>query len=408
MLAATPWIEHFRQLEADAFRPLLDPADPIEHYCQVRDSLGLGPLRFETALRAPIGRNFPPTVVLRSLVLQKLKVPLILEWPAGIFPSVALQCQLALLLALAGEKEAAALLAEKLAPIVLGGFWTLWTLEKEYSEEETRLSCALFLQAIGCVEEADRLYSPTLPNSPFFAHLYRAGVQEGIAKLQFRAKSAILPPDSDFPLIAYGHQDMSSSGKREPTSKPSNLTREASFAIPSQIKIPLPIKPSEPIVWTLNGSKAGAGAMRLGSVRVLAFGPHGHPLTHSNLFGICEAGSKWFCSAAQKEVWFQVEANSSSFSLHSLGISFEKPMAFAFYVKAGECRIGERVFKPKSLQRFLGEASAVQFDGATLEIDRPLKIELIPLAGSQSFWGADFLLAFWLSPLSNKVFFRLQ
>ncbi|HEX2582671.1 MAG TPA: hypothetical protein VHL30_00970, partial [Chlamydiales bacterium] len=177
MLVSTPWMEHFSQFEVDAFRPLLDPVDPIEHYCQIRDCLAGGDPRFETALCAPIGRHFPPTVVLRSFVSKKDSVPLILEWPQGILPGVAIQCQLALLLAMAGEKEAAETLAEKLAPIVLGGFWTLWTLEREYSEEETRLSCALFLQAIGRIEESDRLYSPTLPNSPFFSHLYRARIQ---------------------------------------------------------------------------------------------------------------------------------------------------------------------------------------------------------------------------------------
>jgi hypothetical protein len=252
---------------------------------------------------------------------------------------------------MAGEKEAAETLAEKLAPIVLGGFWTLWTLEREYSEEETRLSCALFLQAIGRIEESDRLYSPTLPNSPFFSHLYRARIQ---------------------------------------------------------LKISPSIPPIEKIAWTLNGSRAGAGAMRAGSVRIVAFGPHAYPLSNPHLFGISEAGTQWFCATAQKDVWFQVEAKEEGFSLHSLGITFEKPMAFVFYVKAGECRIGDRVFKPKSLQRFLGEASVVQFDEAFLAIDRPLKIELIPLAGGENFWGADFLLAFWLSPLSNKVFFHLR
>jgi hypothetical protein len=102
MLVSAPWIEHFRQFEVDEFRPLLDPIDPVEHYCQIRDCLAGGALR---SLSAPIGRNFPPTVVLRSLVSKKDLVPLILEWPQGILPSVAIQCQLALLLAMAGEKR---------------------------------------------------------------------------------------------------------------------------------------------------------------------------------------------------------------------------------------------------------------------------------------------------------------
>lgn len=348
MIAVAPWKEHFSQIEVDEIRPLFDSADPIEHYRLVRDSLFMGAHRFEAALRAPIGRHFPPTVLLRSLVL-KSHMPLILEWPNGIMPGLAIQCQLALLLAMQGENELAEKLAEKLAPLVLGGFWTLWTLEREYNEEETKLSCALFLQAIGRPEEADRLYSPELPNTPFFYFLYKAGIQIKIS-----------------PTIS-----------------------------------------TDLIAWTLNGSKAGMGAAQLGTARILAFGPHGHPLSNAHLFGICEAGTEWCCAAAQKDVWFQVEPSSSGFSLHTLGVVFEKPIALVFYVKANECQIEGKVFKPKSLQRFVGEASTVHFEGSSIAIDRPLKIELIPLAGNQSFWGADFLVAFWLSPLSSKISFTI-
>lgn len=345
MLALPPWKEHFRQSEVDDVRSHFDPIDPVEHYSSVRDSLAFGPHRFATALQAPIGRYFPPTVVLNSLLLQK-NVPLVLEWPNGTLPSVAIQCQLALLLALKGDARGEAL-AEKLAPIVLGKFWTLWTLESEYNEEETKLSCALFLRAIGRVEEANQLYSPTLPKTPFFRSLFEAEIQ---------------------------------------------------------IKIS-PLHAALPIVWTLEGSRAGMGAIQMGDLKVLAFGPHASPLSNARLFGICEGGKEWCCAAAQKEVWFQVEPQEGGFSLHALGVVFDKPIAFVFYVKALQCQIGERVFKPKSLHRFLGEASSVQFDGAILAADRPLKMELIPLAGGNHYWGADFLLAFWLSPLSNKVFF---
>ncbi len=349
MSVISPWVEHFNHFEADEFRPLLDSQNALEHYCQVREVFALGRSSlFEVLLNAPIGKKFPPTALLRSLL--KEREPEAIEWPDGIFPSIAVQCQFVLLLALAGKKELAVKLAKQLAPIVSGGFWTLWTSEKEYNEEETRLSCALFLQAIGKTLEADELYSPALPNSPFFSFLHQQKIQ---------------------------------------------------------LEIP-PFK-EEKAVWTLEGSKASIGAMKSGSSRILAFGPHAHPLTNSNLFGICQAEGPWFCSSAQKDVWFQVEKQAeTAFALYSFGISFEKPMAFVFYVEASECRIGNALFKPKSLQRFSGEASTIHFDGMTLEIDRPLKIELIPLAGSKSYWGSSFLLAFWLSPLSNKVFFALK
>ena len=56
---------------------------------------------------------------------------------------------------------------------------------------------------------------------------------EGIAKLQFRSKLALLTPDSDSPQVAYDQQDMSTCGEREPAPKSSGFASKASFAIPS-------------------------------------------------------------------------------------------------------------------------------------------------------------------------------
>jgi hypothetical protein len=56
---------------------------------------------------------------------------------------------------------------------------------------------------------------------------------EAVVKLQFGAKSALLPLDSDSPQVAYGQSDMSTFGEREPTSKSSNFAREASFTTAS-------------------------------------------------------------------------------------------------------------------------------------------------------------------------------
>jgi hypothetical protein len=352
MLDVSHWEEHFNHYEAEEIQPLFDPVNPIEHYCKIRNSLAIDGDAYDPKLKAPVGLYFPPTVLVRSL-LKKETVPLITEWPGGIYPSVAIQCQLALLFALAGEIEKAKRLAEFLAPIVLGKYWTLWTLEKDYDENEVKLSSALFLQAIGMNNEADKLYTSSLPKSPFFAHLFHSKIKIEIDEAK---------------------------------------------------KVPF-----QTIYWTLESSKASLGAIRLGQLNVLAMGPHGGPLNDSSLFGVSEAGSEWFSSLAQKEVWFQLDKlNETSFSIYTLGISFEKPLFFVFYVDALECRIGNKILKPKNLERFSGEATSLQFDGALIEIDRPLKIELIPLACNQSYWGASFLLAFSLSPISNKVFFRLQ
>src|SRR5262249_26124445 len=150
--------------------------------------------------------------------------------PGGIYPSVALQCQFILLLALAKEHEIACRLAEKLAPIVTGGFWTLWSVEKEYLEEETKISCALFLRAIGQSPEFDFPHLLT----PFFSYLCHAAIE--------------IPIDAS-------------------------------------------LEPLKQIAWTIEGSQSSLGAIRLDPIEVLAFGPHAFPLNNPQRFGIAEGGA---------------------------------------------------------------------------------------------------------------------
>jgi hypothetical protein len=156
----------------------------------------------------------------------------------------------------------------------------------------------------------------------------------------------------------------------------------------------------------------------VGHLEMPAFGPQMTPFSDTSRFGI--EGSlreeRWFCASAYKEIWFQLEPSAQekgcSFSLQAMGLTPAAPIAWVFYVRADICHIQGKAYKPKSLNRFLGEEQRVQFSTHSthlwVDLDRPLKLELIPLAGEGPFWGASFLLAVWLAPHTGKVSFSLH
>src|ERR1043165_1069156 len=74
------------------------------------------------------------------------------------------------------------------------------------------------------------------PAFPFSSNLRRIKIfqyVEGIARLQFGAKSAFFARDSDSAQIAYSHSSMSICAETEPAQKSSDLASKASFATPS-------------------------------------------------------------------------------------------------------------------------------------------------------------------------------
>jgi hypothetical protein len=259
--------------------------------------------------------------------------------------------------------QAAERLAGFLSPIVSEGLMTLWTPEREYRETEDCLSSEIFLQWIG--------RSSSVLDSAVFPFC----VQNNICINP--AKDVLQDPSIGYEML-----------KGE----------DAVIAISAA------------------GWQTGAGAARIGDVEIPAFGPHLAPLSDGELFGIGPGEDGWFCAHAEKEVWMRARGaagcRSVSLSLDSVGVQPEKPMAFVFYIRADECMAGGKVFKPRSLARYSGPADAVEFTAKSSKIsfstDPGLKIEIIPLAGDNDFWGASFLLAVWLPSFSATTGFRFQ
>jgi len=360
LVSSPVWTEHFNS-EVGNFQPPIsaDFQTPFDLYTHTRELFALGD--FYPTLH-PWLRSYPPLQALCTLA-NKTKEPFIpkLEKPLPI----ALACQVALLWAALGFKAEASQLASSLEPLIMEGFSTVWTTEREFNEGETLLSFALLLRALGRITEANQLFHSSLPKDRFFAWLFEKNF-----KIEISSHNS-----PDYQLV-----------------KGAECT----------------------YVLTLNNNRAQAGTLRSGSIEIPSFGPHPFPLSNSHLFGIVDTVAKdgWFCSSSSKETWFQVSPMIDSFALQTIGADPEKPMYFLFYVRASDCIIGERLFKPKSLLRFSGKTNYAQFhrgvDKLEISTDAPLLVELIPLAGGESYWGASFLLAFRVPSLMGRILFTLK
>lgn len=157
--------------------------------------------------------------------------------------------------------------------------------------------------------------------------------------------------------------------------------------------------PKMSAAFTLDGFKTSLGVIHAG-VEIRAFGPQA-----GLSFGIAGKGMNgWARVAAYPEVWVEMK----DFNFRFVGVKPENPLSLAFYVKAESCEIGNEMLKPKSLRRFVGETTQVRFGKKTIfDTNRPFKVEVIPLAGENCFWGTDFLLNYFINPFDPQISIRI-
>lgn len=123
-------------------------------------------------------------------------------------------------------------------------------------------------------------------------------------------------------------------------------------------------------------------------------------------------------NSCHSEMWLDVEQELSDRIYHlKIGyLSYEKEnsLSLVFYIKASECSInGLRTLKPKSLDRYHGETRSLTFATSSEKILlEPLftdsVLEVIPLAGDESFWGCDFLVGFTAAEHSNNHCWKIS
>ncbi|MCB1106645.1 MAG: hypothetical protein KDK76_00945 [Chlamydiia bacterium] len=188
------------------------------------------------------------------------------------------------------------------------------------------------------------------------------------------------------------------------------------------------------LACSASGVNTGLGTLHKGGIHITSFGPHYPPLADSNYYGIfrpsngSREGFKDITIESEEERvrfkgWTRVIENSSTspgaewlfFDIEGEGEKIHlktrrsqceeiSPLYFVFFVTAEKVQVGEREFFPKALDRFRGKCHKILFErGEEKMIIDPHfngEMEVIPLAGREHFWSADFLLAF---PMREKM-----
>lgn len=161
--------------------------------------------------------------------------------------------------------------------------------------------------------------------------------------------------------------------------------------------------------FTLSGNGTTLGVLKSQDVEIRAMGPQA-PSLH---FGIKGQGEKnWTRTQAYPEIWFHTNTSYTEhecrIDLRFIGLTPETPLEFAFYVKAPTCQIAGETLKPKSLRRFNGEASVIQFAHLQLQSSILHKVRIIPLAGHGCFWDTQFLAAFEIPAFDSQLHLTLS
>lgn len=168
-----------------------------------------------------------------------------------------------------------------------------------------------------------------------------------------------------------------------------------------------------------NGKSTGIGAVYKGDVQIISFGPHFFPLGKMENFGIfrpfegthdirkeSEPFTYAFWSRLSDEgkpsdSWIdtEIKATDDQMEIKAKFLHFGefKPHAFVFFVKADKTVVNKfHEIHPMSLTRYQDQTAPIQFNDGSLEIKPEYngEMQIIPLAGKDYFWGANFLIAF--------------
>lgn len=223
------------------------------------------------------------------------------------------------------------------------------------------------------------------------------------------------------------------------------LPSPSPYSLPEQIYDPSTAlvgyrSPSQHVVCTLHGGHTGLGAYRFEGVEIVNYGPQYLPLGECQGFGIegnalSDHGMRrsvmeWRphsfslkgCTRLVDQpsstplemgnfrgIWLEVsqEFKKPDFYLKTslLGLDGWESVAFTFFVKAERCRTqqAQTCLYPRKLERFEGATQTLCFETGRTALElRPLNfkgtMQVIPLAGGNNFWGADFLVAYLLAP----------
>jgi len=173
-----------------------------------------------------------------------------------------------------------------------------------------------------------------------------------------------------------------------------------------------------------SGCKSGMGAYLFRDIGIINYGPQLLPIGDCASFGL--AGRPRSFNFEQRQIryqtrlaaphprntgfpiqdsgysglWIEVEQSLEETTCRFQGSRSLESVRFSFFLKAPCLRVsGSHKLMPKSLDRYLGPPAPVLLEGGLLlkAISGASQMEVIPLAGDESFWGANFLVVFTIS-----------
>lgn len=192
--------------------------------------------------------------------------------------------------------------------------------------------------------------------------------------------------------------------------------------------------PDGAVVCTLQGGGTTMGSFKHHEMGILAYGPHWLPLGDCHFFGIegrekavveasaselCLKGrarivapshdphpQAFYCAGGLSGAWLEAKQEARRGCL-SIDVSFVTihtldTLAFVFFIKADSCDMPEEMtIRPRSLNRYQGQVRPMTFRKKDKAIiltagEGCVDLQVIPLAGQDSFWGGDFLVAYRL------------
>ncbi len=298
------------------------------------------------------------------------------------------------------------------------------------------------------------LDSSFLPYRSFFSNYQFCNYTDLIARqASFFYLSALATEDTEIAYVAKIHFSwLSAQSEKNLKGLPLDILLLLKFTdqlFPEQLT---PVEPSLPketlcenlplvglrskdvdIIATLSGCNSSMGALKFGSVEIVAFGPQVGVLGDGKLFGsIAQKHSqesskvyrdeKHFClnglvglpqNAPDKSYlkmwqhpssWLQMKIHyqKNQLDIHAKPIGNLDELYFVFYIISEQCLIkGQKKFLNQSLEQFQGNASNVAFlDQPKIVTIEPCfeegEMKIIPLEGESSFWGANYLIAYSL------------
>lgn len=181
-----------------------------------------------------------------------------------------------------------------------------------------------------------------------------------------------------------------------------------------------------------SGCKSGMGFYLAGKGGVLNYGIQLKPLGDCAGFGLAGRGTKievadhslrslcriaaphprntgipWLEDSGFAGMWiesaYQIEKDRVTVAAELEGFRPLTDLLFTFFVRAEACYVaGSHKLKPRTLNRYQGPPQKVVFHELTLWPESGFQsMEVVPLAGDESYWGADFMITL---SLLNKTF----